>query len=123
MEKNRMAEIQKQIGELREEEWEIEKAERIRRNTPLVGVCFKYHNSYGGDDKKWWFYARILRLEENGSPVGWCFEIASDGKIRIEPAQECSHIYPGNGYRPIPTAEFRRAWRATLAAIEKIGRE
>ncbi len=115
---NQLKELREQIGKLREEEYEIEKAERIKQNKGLVGKCFKYLNSYGSSEK-WWLYTKVLRLDDEGYPVAWRFQIDCHGQIEISPPEERSYVYPGNGYQPITVAEFGKQWRATIAAVAK----
>lgn len=89
----------------------IEDKEWVALNKSLVGKCFKYHNSYGGDRPRWWLYAKVLSAKSK-----WdcrCFEFATDcdGKHFIEPTERVSPNFiggDGSSWKPITAAEFNR---------------
>ncbi len=56
---NRKEEIKEQIGKLAGELQEIADRETDEQRGGWAGKCYKYHNSYGYDDEKWWAYTRV----------------------------------------------------------------
>ena len=80
---------------------EQEKAKAERRL--LIGRYFKYHNSYG-DDERWWLYATVTGVSEWGHLYGWSFEHTVTGKFSIQ-THELLHIV-SEGWREIDSAEF-----------------
>lgn len=96
-----------------------EKAER-ERNKDLLGKCFKYHNSYGGDRPKWWMYARVLEIPTRWGGKCFTFQTDCDGKIEVEPGG--SRMAPSAhspNWLPISLSEFSAAWRVVQRRIAK----
>ncbi len=56
---SRKEDLQKQVAVLRDELWEIEDAEKNKQFLEMVGKCFAYSNSYGGDSR-WPMYQKVV---------------------------------------------------------------
>lgn len=91
---------------------EAEAIERDKHNKTLIGRCFKYHNSGGGCDEKWWLYLKVTHAVDGHLRV-FKFEKLPNGNISIEPDQ---FSYSGkldsehSGYQEIGPAEYDAAW-------------
>lgn len=97
---------------------EAEAIERDKENARLIGQCFKYSNSGGGCDERWWLYLKVIRAEDGHLRV-FTFEELPNGNISIEPDQwGMSGRYGKNsGYTKIPRTEFHAAWQALAAKV------
>jgi hypothetical protein len=96
-----------------------EDVERKKQDAKLVGRCFKYHNSGGGCDERWWLYYRIVGLNEYRLDA-LSFEVLPNGNISIEPNTSVpgGRFANGSGYTEISRAEFDEAWDALLSAVD-----
>jgi len=109
-------ELQAELTKIRGQLNKIEDKRRKEANSPLLGKCFKYSNSYGGD-KRWWLYLKITKagywLE------GWSFQRPTDGRMEVK-VEKCMMSILG-GYVEISQSEFDRAWTAFQNAVAKVG--
>lgn len=96
-----------------------EDIERKKTDTKLVGRCFKYLNSGGGCDERWWLYYRITGLNEYRLNA-LSFEVLPNGNISIEPNASVSggRFAAGGGYIEIGRGEFDEAWDALISAVD-----
>lgn len=97
---------------------EAEAIERDKYNKTMIGRCFKYRNSGGGCDDKWWLYVKVTRAEDGHLRV-FKFEQLPNGNISIEPDQ---FSYSGkmddrSGYKAIEPTELRSAWDAMFNVL------
>ena len=73
----------REIGKLQKELNAIRQDKENKKNSRLIGKCFKYENSYSGlDAKTWWFYIQMNKIED-GSLVGTSFQHDEYGEISI----------------------------------------
>jgi hypothetical protein len=96
-----------------------EAVERDKYNKTMVGKCFKYSNSGGGCDERWWLYVKVTRLHDGHLRV-FKFERLPNGNISIEPDQfsySGKMDAEGSGYKEIEHAELRAAWDAMFDKI------
>lgn len=109
---------------------QAEEEERNRVSRPIlrksVGKCFKYLNSYGGSDPKWWYYVRIVGFDEKNMRYTTVnFQHTSWEHIEIYNRQEFnfngqSRFGVENGWFPITLAEYNREQRKVLKTINRI---
>jgi hypothetical protein len=99
---------------------EAEAIERDKYNKTMIGKCFKYRNSGGGCDSKWWLYVKITRAEDGHLRV-FKFEQLPNGCVSIEPDQFSYNGKIGlidSGYQEIEHSELSAAWDAMFDKIE-----
>ena len=108
---NRKKELEEIMRVARKELIEINNAEIIRRNSGLVGKCFRDSESYG-DGRRWYRYAMIMQLDGIGFNA-WSFERDADGDIRINFSSYHVSI-PG---KPISHKRFMAEWERLRAEI------
>jgi hypothetical protein len=89
-----------------------------KQNKKLIGKCFKYHNSGGGCDERWWLYAKVERVED-GRLYVFTFETLPNGTINIErgAGRSAMSFSDRGSYTPIDRTEFLEAWRGVTEAI------
>jgi hypothetical protein len=113
--------------ELREAE-EKEKNEILRPAIKkMVGKCFKYINSYGGDSKEWNLYVKIISVNEKTLSVNY-IQFQRSSKDIVEIALKESFTYNGRNsftdkmsYIPISNSEYNRAKKSLEKfVIEKL---
>lgn len=92
-----------------------------KQNKKLVGKCFKYHNSGGGCDERWWLYAKVERVED-GRIYVFTFEELPNGTINIERGQGRSAMSfaAGGSYTSISRTEFLDAWQQVAETVVNI---
>jgi hypothetical protein len=64
---SKIGQLKEQEQNLRNEIYALEKEELTKRIMPkakkLIGKCYKYRNSYGGDQKPWWLYQKVVEIK------------------------------------------------------------
>lgn len=94
---------------------------RRAENAALVGKTFKYRNSYSCPEKAsdyWWLYAKVTKMDTDGTLSLFTFETDKCGRIRIELFH---HRYGlDSSYVPISAAEYRKALKALKARVAKL---
>jgi type II secretory pathway pseudopilin PulG len=94
--------------------------DRRAKNAPLIGKTFRYRNSYSCPEKAsdyWWLYAKVTKLDGDGSLKLFTFETDKYGHIKITPD---GHAYNmDSGYQPISAAEYRKALKALKSRVAK----
>jgi hypothetical protein len=109
--------------EIKEQELDEVQRPKLRK---MVGHCFKFLNSYGGNDAKWWFYSRIVSFnEKNMTFVCAQFQYTSRQQIEIRERVEYNFQWRSafgveGGWIPISAAEYNRAKKNLLRAIDRI---
>ena len=99
----------------REKLEKIEAKEEHERNKKDIGKCFKYRNTYGGDNG-WWLYAMITGVKGRYKQY-LTFETTSLDIIEIKTKESAySHLEQ----RKITKAEFRKAWKRLLKRLNAI---
>jgi len=105
----------KLLREIQREEDELVKAKL--KKTVKVGDCYKFHNSYHGDDR-WWFYHKVVKVM--GTMVRTeSIQFTSDNTLLYRP-QDIVFGFNGeirNGYVRIPPMEYERAKARILKKI------
>lgn len=81
----------------------IDDKRRLEANREMVGKCFKYHNTYGGD-RKWWLYAKVTKAGRYW-PEAFTFQNTTRGFEVVIEKGFSSNI----GYIEISEAEYSRA--------------
>ena len=99
--------------------WGIQAKRRAEENRPLLGKCFKYRNSYGGDREKWWLYIKVTKVSARGEMSGLQFQTDCHNKLEIEFAHRIP-INLSGGYVPITQGEFNRALRAVQKRVARL---
>jgi hypothetical protein len=113
-EMNRKKELEKIMDSARKELTEILDAEWLSENQQYVGKFFKFHNSYG-DEEKWWLYFTVTHILGN-SLYGWSFERDSRNNIRID----LEHYGLVNESIQITPDEFYGEWKKLLKQLEEV---
>lgn len=66
---NKIKELEKRERDIRIEINELKYKEQIEKHVPFIksfkGQCYKYRNSYGGNNPRWWSYKKILDWVED----------------------------------------------------------
>lgn len=110
-----IAQMRKQRDALSAQISHIERRERGKTNSLLVGKCFKFLNSYGSGDK-WWLYARITKAGEYW-PEAMKFQITSMKEAKVE----VEDTFTGtDGYIEISREEYDAAWQSFLAHVNAL---
>ena len=105
--------FKKEYNKKREELEQIEKQKKIKSNLKLIGKCYKFHNSFGGE--KWWLYIQIVGLNKDGDLFAHKFQKDCYGDITIEADSKYSE--PDNEYIPISKEEYKKATELILQEI------
>jgi hypothetical protein len=99
---------------------EAEAIQRDKDNASLIGKTFKYHNSGGGCDKRWWYYIKVIRAKD-GHLKTFAFQDMPNGQIEIETDHFTMAVPLLDGsYIEIPKKEFNAAWRRIVAKVAKL---
>lgn len=118
---NQIEELKKAAHAATNALWQAEAVERDNLNAALVGKCFKYSNSGGGSDKRWWLYLKILRVDDGNLRAFKFQQYANDSEhIEIEPNEFIYHgrsLTSDGGYTEIKPAEYEREWASLLDKI------
>lgn len=94
-----------EFDRLRYELNELDKNRTHEKNEKLIGTCYKFHNSYGHDEK-WWLYLQVIGANDYW-PIAFQFEKTSMNEFKVE----TNRIFTGSeGYQKITKEEFREAW-------------
>jgi hypothetical protein len=106
-----------QIEPLKKKLRKLEEKEENARAAALVGKCFTYRDTYGGDSKPkhWRAYLRVLRADQ-GSLVCLKFE-RRPGGLTIVNAREYLMPHTIESYQRISIAVFNNAARDLIGAI------
>lgn len=81
----------------------------------MLGKCFKYHNSYGGDYERWWLYAKVVAIDEKKYNITVVeFQRTSMEKIEVQLNKKTvfnGRLFFGedSGYYPITRSEYNSA--------------
>ena len=108
--------IKAELEPLQAELSAIEERERKAEHKALIGKCFKYHNSYGGDRPRWWMYARVTTVGGYW-PKSFTFQVTCDDEIIVKNKE--SRTY-SNDWLPITRKEFDREWRKVQAKVKAL---
>jgi len=107
---------QRKLNDLRHEKEElIEKPKREK----MVGKCYKYLNSYGGDRERWWLYTKVVGLD--GTMLKTLqFQTTTlydSGKAEIE---EETHFSDMTGYIEITKDEWNAEWTKIATRVSEL---
>jgi hypothetical protein len=80
----------------------------------LVGRCYKYRNSYGGNNDTWWMYFKITGFRE-----AFSFQTDCQDKITIEQHGGAYDVVLRTSHR-IAKREFDGEWRALQGRIKEV---
>lgn len=118
--RERKEELQYQLKALHSELNTLIDAEDNARDATFVGRCFKFKNSYSSPKNEkdcWWRYIHVHRA--NTGLYCLCFQVDSDGSIRIEP-----NLYMTanvvEGYTEIKSVEFEKRWAKCVNTVNKV---
>ena len=112
-----LKELQKQSIEIQNKIYDIENAERDKRNANMPGRCFKYINGYS-NDRRWPYYVKIIRIED-GNLISIGVQHTSMDEVQFDLNK--SHFNGMNsGWNEIPPTEFDAAWNEAKSIIENI---
>jgi len=115
MSDKREAELRATMSAARKELNAIRDKRKEESNKPLLGKCFKFHNSFGAGEPRWWLYTIVTKTSTS---LGvFRFQTDCYGDIRIEDKSWWSG--PG-AYTPISREEFDEAWAKLLDKINSI---
>lgn len=85
-----------------------------------VGKCFRYSNSYGGDEERWWVYIKITGVGA-GSFKTCEFQRTAYNHIQIEPTETKRFGFIKSvNYKEITPAEWTEAWDKLRAEINAL---
>ena len=115
MSERREAVLEAKMREAREELSAIRSEKAEKRNKKLLGKCFKFRNSYGGNDDGWWLYSIVTKA--TASLEVFKFQTDCNGAIEIESDR---YWYAHDGYAPISREEFDTAWAKLVEEITSI---
>lgn len=100
----------------------LEEAEEQYRNETLlpemrklIGKCFKYYNSYGGDRARWNLYVKVIGLDKKTLNLKVVeFQKTSMGIVEIRLDSKITYrgenqLVKSDGYIPITTKEYNQA--------------
>lgn len=117
-------ELNKQISDIEYKELKEVSIPELRKS---LGRCFKYHNTYGGENKRWWLYKKIIGLnEKNMSYTTIEFQETSIGLIEIKNEQHYNFQgksyfdNQGTWYTEIKPSEYEKAKRLMIKRLEKL---
>lgn len=113
------AELEAAIAPLQAKLASIREAEERKQYKALVGRCFKFNNSYGGDRPRWWLYIKVTGIGEFW-PEAFEFQTTCEQEIIIK--QEKCRIGVGadRGYVEITAKEFNREWAKVKKQITRM---
>jgi len=95
------------------------KDEKLKeQNKTFIGKCFKFRNSYGGDNR-WWLYIKVVGVEDTYL-ITESYEITSHKRVEI---QQKSHGVYGLGrqmedYEPITNKQFEIARKRIIKKLK-----
>lgn len=108
---------------LRDKEEEYTKLLVLPSLRKMVGKCFKYINSYGGDiQKKWNLYIKIVSIDEKNISFT-CVEFQRTSLEIVEVRLSKKYNWGGknhfkdSNYIPIKNSEYNRAKKSLLKFI------
>jgi hypothetical protein len=96
------------LEEIKEKQVEID-------NRSMVGNCYRYRNSYGGDSK-WWLYGKILAAA-GARFKALKFQKYSNGQIEIS----FDGWFTPKGWENITANEYSQAWSELQRDIATLG--
>lgn len=88
---------------------------KIPKMKKLIGKCFKYRNSYGGDSQDWWLYIYVRGVKGTDFITDQ-FQTCSDGRIEIELNKRTANVIVESG-RYIETKEYEKALKKMKDAL------
>ena len=121
--KDRLEELKKEISQLEEkqrplieEKLKLQDAVSLKKNKKLIGNCYKYHNSYGSEDK-WWMYVKIIDANV-WSVTTLEAQDCGDDRIEVTKYNHSASNYQGEmGYIKIPNSEFELNFNKILKKL------
>ncbi len=109
--------LENELAKIRGEIWKIEDAESLKRSKSCLGKLYKFHNSIGGDHKRWWVYLAVCGLSEHGNLKTWSFQ-KTPYHHEIENGKHPAWLLLDGSWKEISKLEFHRAWVAFHEEIE-----
>lgn len=89
----------------------------------MVGKCFKYHNSYGGNLPRWFLYSKVISIDEK-TLTFTCIEFqrTSLERVEVELTRKYNYrgenFFDGTNYIKISSSEYNRAKRSLLKFMQ-----
>lgn len=106
-----------EIGELKDK---IFVAQELPQLKGIVGKCFRFSNSRGGQEgKRWWLYCRIVSFDGPRWVKKNMFQDDEQGRIWFDVDQLSIRQMAEDGYEEIPLAEYEKCKRRILKKLEK----
>jgi hypothetical protein len=121
MQKDRKAELEKQISVLRGELNRIKEAEADKAYSALVGKFFKAKNHYSCPEKPsdyWWIYVKVLGVSGGGLSCT-SFQTDKNGEVNVRPDAFYMSVSL-ESYIEIPEKEYERAFCKMLSRLEAL---
>ena len=89
----------------------------------MVGKCFKYHNSYGGDLPRWFLYSKVISIDEKTLTFTCIsFQRTSLEKVDVELEKKFNfngkNYFDGSNYIPVSSVEYNRAKKSLLKFMQ-----
>jgi hypothetical protein len=106
------------IGTARDELYELELKEKEERNSKILGRYFKYLNSYGGIDNKWWMYYYYKSLDSCRDFIADTFQIDNSEKIEID-LNSSQYYYPESMIE-ITKEEYIAEWNKIISILTNV---
>lgn len=113
---NRKDELIATIEKLRNELYEFTEAERRAAVNALVGRCFRYRNSYGGDSESWWLYGIVRPVADAREVSMLQFEWTSAEEVKVQTVPVYAPELRTN-WQEITRGEFDAAWLRLLERL------
>jgi hypothetical protein len=115
--KARRRALERTLAQVEQELADADRVEQLKRLRPLVGRCFVYQNSLGGDEK-WPLYARVIGLDEEDAILQIItFEHTAIGQISIGLDE---HHCSVDSWEEISENDFCVAWQKLLREINAL---
>lgn len=127
--KNTLVELKEKRDKLNRQISDIEYSQMVEVSIPKlkksVGKCFKYLNSYGGDRPKWFFYTKIIGIDEKTMTFKTVeFQRTSMDIIEIKFDQKYNfngeNYFNNSGYIEIKKSEYERARKAMSKMVDRL---
>lgn len=112
--------LEAQLADARRKLGKILDAEQRKKNSALVGKCFKYpKNCYSCPSKPsdyWPVFVKVMRLGQYGTLRTMEFQTDKNGRLEIRFDDHGTL----SGHVPISESEFQRAWKRVQKRVASV---
>ncbi len=119
-------ELQKELSKIVAQERKDFTAKHYPECKAFEGRYFKYRNSYGGDNKGWWLYTKVVEVkpevvyeindgDATATYSGWSFQTDTHKQVSIEKNRR-SYLHSLG--KEISETEFIEAWNKMVDNID-----